>query len=188
MARRWRGVAAALAVAAVTVGACGGADGSDGVDGAGASAAKPDEGGAKPDTGEAAEAGAGAVDPCELITVADIEGVVGTGPVGDGHLTGEVCGWPVGEGADLGSVGVSVTDTTAYPRTAAEGVATMREGFGDAAVEIPGLGDEAVGDGAGMLAFRSDDWYVTVSVYVGQSVPGNQAAAEALAHIVLDRL
>lgn len=194
MLRRRRYVAvAALALVANVAAACGG---SDAPDGSGGAAGAPGAGSDKdaPAADEAATAeddkATPAVDPCEIVTVAEIQQALGTGPVDEGRLNGATCGWPVGEGGtgDFGTVAISVTDTVQYTSTAAEGIASMREGFGGSAVEIAGLGDEAVGDGAGMLAFRSGDWYVTVGVYADQPPASSQAAAEALAHLVLGRL
>lgn len=187
----------ALALVTVAAAACGGSDGSGGSGGAAAGA--PGDGsdkdvpaadGAVIDDDGTSDPGA---DACEIVTVAEIEEVLGTGPVAEGHLNGAMCGWPVGQGGAAGvggsgNVGISVTDTTRYSSTAEEAMGSMREGFGGAAVEIAGLGDEAVGDGAGMLAFRTGDWYVTVGVYRDQDPASNQAAAEELALMVLDRL
>lgn len=198
--RRYLAVGA-LALMAIAAAACGGSDESDGSGGGGTPGGGSDKDAPVADeaaTADEAAAGGGdegeaAVDPCAIVTGAEIEGVLGTGPVAEGVLNGAVCGWPVGVDdagriGDFGTVAISVTDTTQFTSTAEEGVATAREGFGAAAVEITGLGDEAVADGAGMLAFRTGDWYMTVGVYAEQDPASNQAAAETLAHMVVDRL
>lgn len=139
--------------------------------------------------GDDDKGGAGAISACEVVTGAEIDGLVGGGSVGEGQLVGNTCSWPVGPvGESLDAVGVSVTDTTEFTMTAEEGVTSMRVGFGSQAIELADLGDEAVSNGAGMLAFRSGDWYVTVGVYVGGDLTQNQAAAESLAHLVVGRL
>lgn len=194
--RTWwlRVTTSVFAVAAV---ACGGSDGSGSAQDAGgvAEAATGGDGQDAPsDQGDGGKGDGGngdaeAISACEVVTEAEIEGFLGGGSVGEGQLVGNTCSWPVGDvGESLDAVGVSVTDTTDFTTTAEEGVGSMRDGFGSQAIELADLGDEAVTDGAGMLAFRSGDWYVTVGVYVGQDVAANQSAAESLGHLVAGRL
>jgi len=192
MVRSRRYVAAVMLVlAASAVAACGGSDGSGG--GGDAAGGAPGAGSDKDAPADDASAssdedkGPMAVDPCEIVTAGEIEEVLGTGPVQEGQPNAAFCSWPVGTGG-LDTVAVSLTDTTQYGSTAEEGMNSMREGFGAAAVDIAGLGDEAVGDGAGMLAFRTGDWYATTMVLLDQDPGSNQSMAEELAHIVLDRL
>lgn len=187
-----------MTVFAVSVAAaCGGSDESGGSQDAGETAAgaggerrqeAPSDQGAG-DMGDGHKGGEEAMSACEVVTEAEIEGLLGGGSVGEGQLVGNTCSWPVGPvGESLDAVGVSVTDTAEFTMTAEEGVSSMRDGFGSQAVELADLGDEAVTDGAGMLAFRSGDWYVTVGVYVGGDLTQNQAAAESLAQLVVGRL
>jgi hypothetical protein len=187
--RRWLVGAAACIVAVASLSACGDSKGGKDEERSGAaSAAASDESGSPVDGGATAAGGekdGAAAEPCEIVTTVDIESAVGTGPVREGELTGNTCSWPVGDG---GAVGISLTDTADHASTAEEAVVTMRDGLGGDAVEVAGVGDEAVGDGAGMLAFRSGEWYVTVGVYTGSDGAEMQAAAEALAQLVNDRL
>ena len=166
--------AAALGLATQT--ACGGSDAAA----EGSTTRSPDDVSAAAASGEALEAESGTLDPCDLVSAADLSGLVGAAVTAAGpaqeEFRGRTCDFtfPIEDAIlDEGTVSVAAWHGTEFYLP------------GTIGPELDGIGDEAQQDAdLGVVLFRKGDEVVQVHVLA----PGQKDAAVGIARAAAEAI
>jgi hypothetical protein len=145
-------------------------------------------------TGVAAAAGAQKIDPCTLLTKAEIQAAVGQN-VGDGKLNakanpaaGSPCEYVVG---DYGAF--SILAKTTGPGETADKTMTELKKMKIAVSEAPGIGDSSffASPGYGMIqlnTFKGSNYLIITLLVPGASEAAEKTAAEKLMRTALTKI